>query len=262
VGIKLSTNYQIDMKYENDFLTDVIFRVDFPKILDLDIKKPTAEFQKKIFERFPIMDEAIKKKVKYQLGAEEAEINDYNELLWKFSDKEDNKKVFISSVHISIEYSKYENFEELFNDIEQVFRAFIDLYPVAVARRIGLRFVNQIEIKEGNPFDWDNLLDPSLVSVTNGFTSKDDKVLRNMHLLQLKEGDYDFKFQYGMFNSGYPNPISRREFILDYDCSIKNVDDINEIFKIAKESHKIVKKWFEKSIRKGLRDIMGVKDGF
>ncbi len=79
-----------------------------------------------------------------------------------------------------------------------------------------------------------------------------------MHYLELKEEGYNLKFQFGLFNSEYPNPISRKEFVLDYDCSTNEETDILEIFDKAKEFNKKIHEWFEKSIQDGLRDIMGV----
>lgn len=246
--------------YKTNYLTNVIFKIDYPKILDLDIREPTAEFQKKIFEEFPIMSEIDRQNVKVKLKSSKVHATKDKEILWKFTNKKDTKAVFIGSETLSIEYSDYENFNELSQDFNRVFLAFRELYPVAIAKRVGLRYINEIKIDEGHAFDLEKYINKNLCSITNQFLSENDKPLRSMHLLELKENEYNFKFQYGMFNSGYPNPIASKEFVLDYDCSIKDVD-INEIFSILQDSNKLIYKWFEKSIEDGLREKMGVLDG-
>jgi len=70
-----------------------------------------------------------------------------------------------------------------------------------------------------------------------------------MGVLEFNTPDYFIRFQYGWFNSEYPNPIARKEFLLDYDCSSTNEknfssglisqidifhDAIKEIFKNSK----------------------------
>ncbi|WP_286476429.1 TIGR04255 family protein [Methanobacterium sp. CWC-01] len=249
-------------KYQHNNISNVIFAVNFPKILDL--RKPTAEFQKIIIEKFPIMKEVNLDNVQFNLQPSEEPQTEYErEIAWEFTNKERNRKVFVSSIQIILEYfnNSYRNFEEFAADVETVFEAVINLYPVKVAERIGLRYINQIEIKgENNVFNWSNLINSNLYTLTHEFTSKEDKVLRSMHFLELNENNHSLKFQFGLFNSDYPSPIRRKEFILDYDCSTTQNRDITDIFDILNEFHEIEVKWFEKSIDKGLRERMGVSD--
>jgi uncharacterized protein (TIGR04255 family) len=248
-------------KYKSNYLTNVIFRVDFPKILDLDLKKPTAEFQKRIYKKYPLVKEIGIDSVELNFQ-EEGDVRTTKEKgrAWEFSNKESTKKLFIAPDHFFIEYLEYEHFKELLKDIELIYDAFTELYHVEIAIRIGLRYINEIEIKEGYAFDWSNLINQSLYSLTRDFTSKDEKVLRSMHLLEVLEKDYNLKFQFGFANSEYPNPIARKEFVLDYDCSTTQNTDISELIKIAKEFNLIIYNWFERSIEEDLRKKMEVLD--
>ena len=56
----------------------------------------------------------------------------------------------------------------------------------------------------------------------------------------------------------YPNKIVRKEFILDYDCYLKNdfEFDINKIQTIVAEYNESIRQLFEKSIDDGFRQIM------
>lgn len=244
--------------YKSHFLTNVLFRVDFPKILELTEQKPPSKFQEKISDKYPIVKEVEGEIQKYQfkkaLGCVETE----KKVSWEFSNKEKTKRVFVDSDFVFVEYLKYEHFDDLFRDVKLIFETLVDLYPVRITNRVGLRYINQIKIGSGDPIDWNGLIDPSLFSVQREFISGENNLLRSMHYLELKEEEYNLKFQFGLFNSEYPNPISRKEFILDYDCSTNEEIDISKIFGKAKEFNKIIHEWFEKSIQDGLREIMGV----
>jgi uncharacterized protein (TIGR04255 family) len=250
-----------DYKYEKNFLSRVIFRVDFPKILDLDLKEPTAEFQKNIIEKYPKVKERHIDNVKFKLtlnGKDTGSSEQQTELAWEFTDKENKKKVFISSDNVSIEYIHYYGgFEELNEDINLIFGNLIEFYTVKISNRVGLRYINEIEL-DGSKFEWSSLLKPHIHNPTTEFIPQTDNVLRSMHLLDVKEEEFDLKFQFGMWNSEYPSPISRKEFVLDYDCILEKEIEISEIFPVSDELHKTVKKWFENSIDDGLREEMGI----
>ncbi|MDY6895401.1 MAG: TIGR04255 family protein [Thermotogota bacterium] len=245
--------------YESNYITNVIFRVDFPKILELNEQKTPIKFQEAVSERFPkleeikggVLDVKIEKDMDISLKHE-------NKVTWEFSNKEKTKKVFINSDFVSIEYLKYEHFADFLNEIQFVFDTFTSLYPVKISKRIGLRYINQIKLDSGDPMDWNNLIHPSLFSNYNEFKLENIDILRSMRLLELKEGEYRLKFQFGLSNSEYPNPIARKEFILDYDCSTNEELEISEIFNLAKEFNIIIYRWFENSILEDLREKMGV----
>lgn len=244
--------------YKSNFLTNVIFRVDFPKILGLDKEKPPAEFQKQISDRFPISKEVAGGIFDLQAAPDAISFKQEKTVEWDFFDKERTKKVHIASDFLYIEYYKFKNFGELKGDMRFIFETFIELYPVKIVSSIDLRFINQIRLDSGDPMDWENLIHPSLFSITKDFTSDEDEVLRSMHLLDINENENKLRFQFGIFNSEYPNPIARKEFILDYDCRINEELETSEVYRKAEEFYGIIHKWFEKSIEDGLREIMGV----
>jgi len=77
-----------------------------------------------------------------------------------------------------------------------------------------------------------------------------------MHIIEIDEKDYDIQFQYGQFNRNYPNPISEREYVLDYTCRCFESKNFNEIIDTVDHMHKIIYNLFEKCIGEGLRGEM------
>ncbi|VVB59680.1 Uncharacterised protein [uncultured archaeon] len=245
-------------EYKRNFLTNVIFKVSFPKISELNAQNPPLKFKEKVADRFPNFKELKGEVFEFEVKseAEDIALKQLKASSWEFSNKDKTKRVTIDPQFVSIEYSKYTDFKELFEELKLIFDTFFEVYPVKISKSIGLRYINQIKLPSGDPLDWNGILHESLFDLTRNFTDDNDNIIRSMHLLELKEKTHTLRFQFGLFNSEYPNIIARKEFALDYDCFTTEETDISEIFTKAKEFHEVIKKWFEKSIRNGLKDIL------
>ena len=67
------------------------------------------------------------------------------------------------------------------------------------------------------------------------------------------------RFQYGIPNQYYPNPIISPEFLLDVDTFTTSTISYNEIIERISIFHIFIQKLFEDSIADSLRQKMGVK---
>lgn len=257
----MSDNDQINV-YDVNFITNAIFRVDIPKI-DMNNSDPPEELRKELEQKFPIYHQIKKSNFGVKVEDKNQVTTQLSEkILWEFKSKRDHNKfnkVVISPDYISLEYEDYKTFKDFFKDIKFVFNILFEHYPIENVNRIGLRYINEISLDSGNPFDWNNLIDKSLFAVPEKFSKSSEDILRSMQVLDIEEDDYLLRFQFGLYNSEYPNPIARKEFVLDYDCFIKGEIEQYEIFKHAERCNKVISKWFEKSIEDGLREIMGVQ---
>lgn len=246
--------------YKKNFITNVIFRIDFPKILNLSEQKSPSELQKIINEKFPKLEEIKGSQIETKIMKNSTfDIKGITKISWNFSNREETKKVSIDPEFLTIEYLKYENFTEFFKTIKFIFDNFINLYNIKLINRLGLRYINQIKLELGNPLDWNNLIDASLFSVSENFvkTNYRNNISRSMHFLGINEEEYNLIFQFGMHNSEYPSPINRKEFILDYDCMSKEEIDTIEVLNKVEKFNKIIYEWFELSIMNDLRKEMG-----
>ena len=247
--------------YKKNFITNVIFKVKFPKILDLSEKKPPTKFQKIINEKFPGLKVKRIPQIDTRIMKDSTlDIKGTTKILWIFSNREKTKNVEIDQESLVIEYVKYKNFTEFFQTIEFIFKKYIDLYDIKIINGLGLRYINQIKLETGNPLDWNNLINQSLFFVSKKFVKANYRnyISRSMHLLEINEEEYKLRFQFGMHNSEYPSPINRKEFILDYDCISKEEMEIREVPNKVKMFNTIIYEWFESSIMNDLREEMGV----
>jgi uncharacterized protein (TIGR04255 family) len=176
--------------------------------------------------------------------------------MWEFSDKSSTKKMIISQNFILIEYAKYKDFKKYLPEITKIITAFERFFNFNVINRIGLRYVNIVTIKTGDPINWDGLINKNLYTTISKFIDDKTKILKNLEVLEYKDPSYNLTFWFGMHNSEYPNNISRKEFVLDYDCYYQEQFPPSEIFTKVILFNKTINSWFEHSIDNGLRSIM------
>lgn len=244
------------VKYEKNFLTNVIVRVDFPNPLQVHENLP-PNLSKAILELFPISEpkKIIGKKVKFT--AEKIEIEgDEKSIEWNFFGKNREKQLVITPVFFAITYKKYESFNNLKSDfilvIEKIFEVFSDIQ----INRLGLRYINEIALlNQTDPLNWIEYLNENLLSPFE--VARDKSIIaRCITNLFLNQEDMIITFRYGMHNPDMPVPIKKKIFILDYDVYNTNLQDINEIKEDLEKFHNTIVDLFESHIKEGLRAIM------
>ena len=82
-----------------------------------------------------------------------------------------------------------------------------------------------------------------------------------MHMLHLKKENMILSLNYGIFNSEYPNPVARRNFLIDLDGSISNQIPSDQVLESVHQLNALCEEAFEDCIGDGLREKMGVIDG-
>lgn len=246
------------LQYKNNFLSNVIIRIDFPKILELEGEKTPDEFQKKILKGYPNIDTQVGESLMVKLNPEsEHEVKSEKKSIWLFSNKDRTQKITLSSTFLALEYTKYESFTAFRTEFEKIFDLLKELYPIGIVNRLGLRYINEIKIQEGNSLDYKGYINKNLTGIiTNLINTDTDKPLRLMHLVSVKGEDGVLNFQFGIFNPEYPNPIARKEFILDYDYYSETDIEIDSIKSLAVKFNEFITQWFERSIDTKLRTLM------
>lgn len=251
------------MHYKKNFLTKVILRLDFGSIPALRGEAPTPEFSKLIEERYPHVIAKPTTTLSVNVGPEGTKVaQEVTGIIWEHrKSQESNRTVSLSHDFLSAEYgaNEYEHFPEFLNDVGFLLEKFRALYQPASISRIGLRYINEIALNEGHPLDWDSLINPALIRGVMAVFDKDSmKMLRSAHVLHIKKDDLSLLFHYGLFNSEYPNPVSRRHFVLDYDGSVADQLPFDEVIATFTQLNKLCEDMFEQSIEDGLRAKMEV----
>jgi uncharacterized protein (TIGR04255 family) len=158
--------------------------------------------------------------------------------------------------NLNLLFNEYKDSDKLNSLIDLIVSAIKKIYGDVLIKRTGLRYINNIRL-EGDTFQWAPFINPHLISLLD-FLPEKRRMSRGMGRIEISEDRYNVHFQFGMFNPEYPNPIARKEFILDYDCYLKEEIDVTNVPKIIENLHKAEKEFFERSITDELRNVMGV----
>lgn len=249
------------MQYKNNYLKNVIFRIDF--------SLPLVRSKKSVDGFYNLVKEIFPKKENIKLTTLHAQIvsqKDSNKVTqsqqtvtnYKFYDENQTKILMLEPLsNINIVFNVYENSNELKEILNLIINAVLSIYGDIEIKRTGLRYINDISLSEGNPFDWSAFINRSLIASLD-FPPDDKNLSRSMGVIELIREDHKVLFQYGMYNPEYPNKIAQKIFVLDYDCYTTETLKASEISNIIDLLQKDEESLFESSIEDGLREKMVV----
>ena len=252
-----------DVHYPNNFIEQVIVRIDFGTSVDGVNKKLSKDVQEVARRRFPIPEPqvALGQQFVWSFQAKDDGVPHANTKAlqarnWVFHGEAREKSIDISANYISMSISTYESYENLEEDFVTVCDAFDRSYADTVGIRLGMRFINKIVPRENdNLFSWEDYLSPSLL-INIDHLPADAKIIRDFHNRELRFPECELKIQYGMANSDYPAEIRKKEFIIDLDAKTAEVIELNEIQNLLKKFHERIQENFESSIKDNVRNIM------
>lgn len=246
-------------KYKRTFLKQVLVRVDFQNSLANYEKGLIPSVPKSISSAFPnfvedklnLLNIEVKKPIPYMIPEQR--------ILWTYYAKDTKKHTRIEPTDFYIQYDEYDSFENLKSDLRLVLESLKKGYGELNITRIGLRYIDEIEIKgEDDIYDWKKYLNPKLYSAISLPTQKERRFIsRAFSNLEFNYGNHNLILKYGMFNPDYPSPIKKKSFILDSDAYKRDNIPSEDSYDILDELHNRISNFFEKRlIKDGLRKIM------
>ncbi|MBT4121877.1 TIGR04255 family protein [bacterium] len=240
--------------YTKNFLTDVIFKVDFPVILDLQ-DSPPKEFQNAIKEEYPILEPFQQFSFMMDKESEEPPQN-LNRTIWKFMSKDKNRSIELSYQSLIIVFKDYQSYEDFREIIEKIMAIFNELYKNVIVDRIGLRYINQIELEEEDIFNWGDYINDCLISNID-FLENKNQIKRTIDILELSlDDEVTLNFRWGIYNSLYPSEVSKKEFLLDFDCFTRVQIESDQVIGKLDIFNSIITGYFEKSIEDKFRELL------
>jgi uncharacterized protein (TIGR04255 family) len=244
--------------YQKTFLKQVILRLDYARLGVLQTEQETP-FTSDLRIAYPevISSPAVNFAVMFGVGGLNVgqQATGYMRV---HKAKDVNRSVTLAPDFLALEYgeSAYEHFKVLRSDFSLILDRFRDRFGPVQCFRIGLRYVNEINLPQGSALDWDGLIDPSLVTSVKAGLLSGFRLTRSVHQLVAIRDDVSVLLQYGINNPDFPNPVSRRQFVLDQDCYISGLVEFDEVEQRLKDINAVAEQVFEESIEDGLRDLM------
>lgn len=249
------------MHYKKNFLTKTILRFDFGVVPSLKGTEK-SEFSAHIEDIYPLVTSKPTTTISVNFGPKGSAIQEeVTAMLWEHRKVQDGTRVvFLTADFLAIEYgpNDYDHFPLFRAEAERVFGAFQAVYQPAHINRVGLRYINEVTQPQGNPLDWAGLIKPDLITSAKACFPESAKMVRSVHQLQMQRGDLTMRFAYGISNPDFPAALSRRHFLLDYDCFRQEAMPSNEVLGTLDRLNTLCESMFEISIDDGLRQQMEV----
>lgn len=246
--------------YRKNFLKEVIARVDFVNPLpgiETALPKALTDVALRVF---PIAEprEAVKHEVR--IGPQGVAQTEARFTEWQFHGKERTKTLTVGPQVALVQYKKYEKYELVRSEFIQFLDSLSALADGIQPSRVGLRYVNAIELNEPNPIDWSAYLNPRFLSLFE-FPEESDRTAlsRVFHSLELSFETFNLRYRLGMHNPDYPARIRQKIFILDLDAYTQSLVELKEIGNLLDSFHAVIQRYFEGSITSALRDVMNAE---
>lgn len=254
------------IRFEKNYINEIIFRVNFSNILKLsgDNKEAAEEFRKIIFKDFPNIKFKFNKNINLKLNLESGESESLmkeGNLTWIFTNNDRNKEIKLNANSLILHYKKgaYIGFKQFLDDILLMFDA-LTYYTPYKLNFMGLRYINQINEDGIDEKNIKKYINPSLINDVILDLEDGEEFSQCLSRIDSIKDNYNFTFQYGFFNPGFPDPTFKKDFILDYDCQLKNINLINSSENLINEIENMnffIYRKFDYSITDDLKKLMG-----
>lgn len=243
--------------YKKNFLKEVIARVDLLSPLPgVDVALPPA-LSKLAVEGFPIPEprEAVQRELQISpAGVASSEVR-FKE--WCFHGKERTKTLTIGRQDVLVQHTTYQTYELVKGDFLRILDRVAELFEGVQSSRVGLRYVNTIELAEANPTDWSAYLAPQLLSLFQFPPEAERTALsRVFHNIELAFDAFNLRYRFGMHNPDYPARIRQKVFVLDLDAYTQSAVDLRGVGRLLDDFHATIQQYFEQSITDLLRSLM------
>lgn len=260
-GVELTNKKGILLKY--NFINKVIFRIDFATINELAGKDSNApqEFIKKISDKFTY-DKAVPNNkdlnINIDINSGQVDLQEDGNFIWIFNSKDTKKELTLTANNLVLDYKKnaYYNFHDFLEEILLIIGALNESFNVSL-NFLGLRYINNIN----DPKITENIgeyINPDLsnMNLINNLEKNDEELVQIFTKLNFRKENYLLTLQYGLFNPNFPEVLSDKSFILDYDCVCNDISSIEEIKPNLKAMNKFIFNKFDYSITQKLLDLM------
>lgn len=245
--------------YKKPFLKEVIFRIDFPSPIEGLGSNLPRTISKLALKKFPISEPQKVQAQSFKISATNVESQKKETTQWVFHGKNRNKHLTIIENAIIFSYKKYKSYENFIEETKDIVDEFFKKYQKLSVSRVGLRYVNIIELNENDPLSWEEYINEGMSGVIDFYGNKNN-ITRSFHILEYNFDGQSVKYQFGIANPDYPAVVKRKHFVLDLDSYFNGAIEQNEIYECTERAHDKIQDLFEKSITDKTRSLMVPED--
>ena len=244
-----------DICYAHNYLNEVICRLDFAsQVEELKNSMPKSIYDT-VRRYFPIAEPQDVVGTELSINpinpATIPMINTISIKQWVFLSRNRKNRCTIDTNAIVFSIGEYNVFEELKDSINEIVGSVMKYYPHNQGKRFGLRYVNNIPLK-----DHANWIEDKFITAL--IAHKNDKTTKLITTLEyaIQEKDLNVRLVYGFNNPDYPALMKKEEFIIDIDAYSTGIIYQEDIANFVDNMHEEVQGCFEKMITDDYREAV------
>ncbi len=256
--------------YNKNFIEEVIVRIDFSNSVNDFISYMPKEIGKIIKDRFPIAEPQDVIGAELQINGPQIngpqingqQINTqqmgFSNLglpiiskQWVFNSRDRKNQCIVTPNSVIFKYNAYNIYSDLKIVVNDIITSINNAYPNIDAKRLGMRYVNNIRLNGDNGL----IVDEYITALNN---SRSSHLIRSVTVVEysLEQDDINIRHQYGFMNKDYPAILNSDDFTIDIDAYVSGLLYLDEVDELMDKMHKEIQRVFENSITDKLRDIM------
>jgi uncharacterized protein (TIGR04255 family) len=245
--------------YRRNFLNEVIARVDFVSPLSKLAHELPQPISKLALREFPIFEPRELRADTVLLKGKDVSRKTDRFQEWRFHGKEREKTFVIGPEATFVTYKRYSTFEVLQREFLGLLAQVFEQVPDAQPSRLGLRYINAIELGGANPLDWSGVIEEPLLGLFSFFPERKNALSRVFHILDYAFDECHLQYQFGIHNPDHPARIRQKVFVLDFDAFQQGVIERESIPTMLNQFHAHIQETFEKSIGPRLREALNAE---
>ena len=239
--------------YKKNFITEAISKIEFLNpITDLDKSLPKT-LSDDLKGLFPIAESRTITNNIVDIVGDEVKKRREESTEWNFWNKERKRKITISKNVLMLVQYNYTTFKDFSDEFLTALNSICSIYNELIIKRYGVRYINNIRLKEENPLDWSDYINSELIASIN--IPKDrERISRTFHNLEMNYQEFNLRFNFGIHNPDYPALIKQKAFVLDMDAYHTGVQNKSDIEDSMPKFHNKIQEFFEFSITENFRE--------
>ena len=242
--------------YKRNFITGVIFRIDFSKPIDIYTDRIPEELESTIMKNMQMKEihetkneELMIDSLKNNISRRTVEVREHN-----YYGNEKTKRLAFSKDYFFAEFSKYISYQDFYDCVRPVID-YMRSNGSIESKRIGFRYINQFHFDEPDVLKWEKYLNSK---ITNNIDFLDERYTLSRAFTKQEYiiGSNRIQIQYGIINPDFPGPVVKKHYVLDIDVSRNGSNNACDFYDTLDEMHKIQEEIFEMSITDEMRGYL------
>jgi uncharacterized protein (TIGR04255 family) len=158
------------IQYKRTYLTQVIIRLDFAAQMQSFVNGLPRELARAALTRFPLSEpkEVVLSELQIPLKDESTAVQRHDTKMkhWFYHGRDRQKTLCIMPDAMFIEHKVSVSFAPTRDEFLEIANTLFSSAPEVQIRRFGLRYVNQIDLPNGQPTDWSGYIHDYLLLVS------------------------------------------------------------------------------------------------